>query len=283
MSAKLLSLYATTSIHAGVGSDGLSVIDLPIQREAHTGWPCIFGSAVKGAFRAWFYQQGVDKTMENTLFGPEGDAASDHAGALAFSDARLLLFPVRSLTGYYKWIVSPALLERLVRDCQRAGMEAPSVDQWKVEKDQGLCATGGEIFLEVYRVETEVLPQADELFEWLAQFGVSTDTLKERLVVVDDDLYSYLVQQATPVHAHNRLENETKTVARGALWYEETLPPETVLYVISQPFASRNSQNKLDADAVWQQFISQVADQFVQFGGNETVGMGFCHVKEVGA
>ena len=284
MNAKLLSLYATTPIHAGVGSDGLSVIDLPIQREAHSGWPCIFGSAVKGAMRAWFRRQGADKEEEVRIFGPENEEASAHAGSLALSDARLLLFPIRSLTGFYKWIVCPALLDRLARDCQRAGMtDIPSPETWKVSQDKGLSAAGGAIFLEVYRLDTNALSADSPLFGWLARFGVDEDVLRERLVIVDDDLFSYLVQQSTPVHAHNRLDNETKTVATGALWYEETLPAETVLYVIAQPFASRKGKDDTSAEGIWQQFAEKVVGQFVQFGGNETVGMGFCHVKEVQA
>ncbi len=281
MSAKLLSLYATTPIHAGVGSDGVSVIDLPIQREAHTGWPCIFGSAVKGAFRAWCEQNRKDDMDITAIFGPDTANAGDHAGALAFSDARLLLYPIRSLTGHYKWIVSPALLERLKLDSERAGMDAPDVSALVLGEDKGLSVGGGEIFLEVYRVETETSDRLDAIIDWLTRFGVSPEALKERLVVVDNDLFTYLVQQTTPVTAHNRLDSETKTVARGALWYEETLPAESVLYVVAQPFGSRKGDGALDAEDVWSQFSSAVNGQFVQLGGNETVGMGFCKVQEV--
>ncbi|WP_279487125.1 RAMP superfamily CRISPR-associated protein [Aeromonas veronii] len=50
-SSLLLGLHAHTWIHAGSGEkDG--VVDLPIQREAHTGWPVIFGSSLKGAMRS---------------------------------------------------------------------------------------------------------------------------------------------------------------------------------------------------------------------------------------
>ena len=47
MQQELLGLIAETQIHAGTGR-ATGVIDLPIMREAHTGWPCVFGSAVKG-------------------------------------------------------------------------------------------------------------------------------------------------------------------------------------------------------------------------------------------
>jgi CRISPR-associated protein Cmr4 len=93
----LLGLWAETSIHAGAGSS-VESIDLPIQREAHSGWPCVYGSAVKGALRA----RAEDKFGKNNdsvryVFGPDTDNASEHAGALLVGDARLLLLPVRSL------------------------------------------------------------------------------------------------------------------------------------------------------------------------------------------
>ena len=47
----LFTLVAETSIHAGA-SESEGAVDLPIQREKHTGWPCIYGSGMKGALRA---------------------------------------------------------------------------------------------------------------------------------------------------------------------------------------------------------------------------------------
>ena len=37
-------------------------------------------------------------------------------GALGFTDARLLLFPVKSVSGVFGWITCPAVLERLKHD-----------------------------------------------------------------------------------------------------------------------------------------------------------------------
>lgn len=50
-STAILGLLAQTSIHAGAGAS-VGAVDLPIQREGHNGWPCVFGSAMKGALRA---------------------------------------------------------------------------------------------------------------------------------------------------------------------------------------------------------------------------------------
>jgi CRISPR-associated protein Cmr4 len=56
------------------------------------------------------YNQAID-----LIFGPE-DTEEAHAGALAFTDARILLFPVKSLKGVFAWITCPMVLERFKED-----------------------------------------------------------------------------------------------------------------------------------------------------------------------
>jgi len=43
-------LHAITSVHPGSGSE-VGLVDLPIQREQHTGFPKIESSSLKGALR----------------------------------------------------------------------------------------------------------------------------------------------------------------------------------------------------------------------------------------
>ena len=96
----LIGLWAETSMHAGAGSS-VDGVDLPIQREGHSNWPCVFGSSVKGALRCKAEDKlGKDNASISYVFGPDSssETASEHAGALLVSDARLLLLPVRSLT-----------------------------------------------------------------------------------------------------------------------------------------------------------------------------------------
>ena len=106
-----------------------------------------------------------------------------------------------------------------------------------------------------------------------------SDALIKQLLVVNNDDFSHLVQHATPVNAHIAIDSATKTVQNGALWYEETLPPETLLYIgISTADARDNSS--LNAEQV----LAGVTDMFtekpwLQMGGNETVGMGWCAVE----
>lgn len=47
---QLMFIHALTGLHPGSGT-ALGVVDLPVQRERHTQWPTIPGSALKGVLR----------------------------------------------------------------------------------------------------------------------------------------------------------------------------------------------------------------------------------------
>ena len=115
--AKPLFLIVETPLHAGSGSD-LGIVDLPIQREKHTDYPKIEASGLKGSIREIFDAQAKSGQVKNDevilAFGP--DTGDLHAGALGFTDARLLLFPVKSVKGVFAWVTCPAVLERFKHD-----------------------------------------------------------------------------------------------------------------------------------------------------------------------
>lgn len=283
MKTALLGLRAETSLHAGAGK-AVGVIDLPIMREAHTRWPVVFGSAVKGAMRAKAEQVPLPEL--ELVFGPDTRHASDHAGALAVGDARLLLLPVRSLTTHFKWVTCPALLDRAAADAKRMGFKAHGFKPASsLQEDQAITHshTGG-LFLEEFHF-TVKNQDLTLLINWLAAF-VGDDfkpLLQQQLVIVSDDVFAHLAEYATPVTPHIAIEKETKTVKDGALWYEETLPPDTILYVCLGVEASRKPGSNRDASAMLQATLGLFpADKpYLQLGGNETVGMGWCRVQPV--
>src|SRR6266576_535922 len=122
METTMLYLYVETPLHAGVGS-GLSSIDLPIQRERPTQYPMIQGSGIKGKLRATAEDLAERKQAPFTddlvsiIFGPK--KGEEHAGALIAGDARILLFPVRSLSGVFAYTTSYDVLSRFKRDIER--------------------------------------------------------------------------------------------------------------------------------------------------------------------
>ena len=290
-SNSILGLLAQTSLHAGTGQN-TGIIDLPIQREGHSGWPCVFGSAVKGAVRTRAEEKlGEDNDSIAFIFGSEANSEQSYAGAVTFSDARLLLFPVRSLTSQFKWVTCPAALKRYAKDASRLGQnlsitipeeQSLSDTQVLLPKDQQAEA----LFLEEYRFDIRVV-DLKEIITLLA--GLMNDNnaearLTAQLAIISDDMFSYLVQHTTPVNAHIAIDSDTKIVKQGALWYEETLPPESLLYTTLSAVngraessdASVVSADKLH-DAVLGLFPANKA--WLQLGGNETVGMGWCAVQ----
>lgn len=289
---KIIGLLAETPLHAGSGSSD-DVIDLPIQREAHTDWPCIFGSSMKGALRSHAETGSVESELITTAFGPDTQNASDHAGALLVGDARLLLLPVRSLTGHYKQVCCPALLHRFLSDLARAGqpsnVRCPQVGTETVllGSEQIINAKAG-LYLEEFRFGQQPW---DDIENWVDLIGgllapvpgltqiEQNDMLKSKLALVDDDSFRHLCRSALPVQPHIKIDSETKTVAQGALWYEENLSPDTLFYSVLGCQPSRNPAVKIDGEEIITKLHHQMFEHpYLQVGGNETTGMGWCRL-----
>jgi len=94
--AALLTFYAETPIHMGSGQS-VSYVDLPIQRERHTSFPVLWASGIKGVIRNLALRKWTDKDKVNTIFGPDPEDASDFASCISITDAKILLYPVRSV------------------------------------------------------------------------------------------------------------------------------------------------------------------------------------------
>lgn len=294
--ATMLYLYVETPLHAGVGS-GLSSIDLPIQRERTTQYPMVQGSGIKGKLRATA-EEVLDESTVNILFGPSATGASDHAGALVVGDARLLLFPVRSLTGVFAYTTSYDVLNRFQRDMGRDATDNPL--PWKTPapvEGKALVTTTSQVHiqnklvLEEFSFETHADPQVDEIANWLARSALPhfdstywSEKIKRSLVILPEDDFRDFALYATEVITRVRLERQTKTVARGALWTEEHLPVDTLLYVpIYATDARQNRKNgaSMSAKQVLEkaQTLGIASHNYLQLGGDETVGRGIVRVR----
>ena len=72
-----LFLFCETPLHAGSGND-LSIVDLPIQREKHTGFPKIESSSLKGSLREAFEKiNGINQVDIHRIFGYDADSAEN--------------------------------------------------------------------------------------------------------------------------------------------------------------------------------------------------------------
>lgn len=283
-SAQLYIIHALSPLHAGTGQ-GTGVIDLPIARERATAIPYLPGSSVKGTLRDSDYIASGE--TKKKLFGPETVAADEHAGAAIFADARLLLLPVRSLCGTFAWVTSPYLLHRLKRDAQDIGLELPDAVP-ALTDNQHVYVTSEAVI--TYKNEIVVLEDLDlkvqpaREADWAAALApklfpnqAEQELFRQRFCVVHDDLLRFLLTTATEVVARIRLQEQQKTVAAGALWYEEMLPTESILVGVLMGQRVQNYAVKQVLEDL------QVADGKVfQFGGKATVGRGLCRLRLVG-
>jgi len=284
MKSLLLGLLAETSIHPGAGQSA-GFVDLPVAREAATDYPVIVGSSMKGALLDMARTQGVDEGIRKRVFGEQ-----ESAGALLVSDARLLLLPVRSLKSQYKWVTCPHLLERLSRDRAReavanskTGKSAHPTSACEippVAEHHYLGADDGDLFLE----ERQFTPSPCDASKFdtlvtLVQsllsneplFAATRERVSKQLVVISDKDFVWFARYGLAINARNVL-HETKKTSEN-LWYEETIPPDSLFYCL---LAQRNDKAVVENDdALMVARKLFECRPYLQVGGNETVGQGW--------
>lgn len=345
-----LFLICNTPTHVGSGSE-LGIVDLPIQRERHTGFPKFEGSSLKGSLREAFerdinsrkFEKPDDPdTMIHRLFGyddgslndKEKDALKRHfqktkgkdkegkekveeqtsfAGAIGFTDARLLLFPVKSMKGVFAWVTCLRALKQFERDMQLAndkfrilGLNESFLngeDTYLFSPDSNLkVGSKDKVILEEFTfsianelngpISIEEDGQKINFPDWLAQklFGDDgaywSEKVKKDIVVLPDNDFKDFVNLSTEVITRTKIDNNTGTVAQGALFTEEYLPAESVMYALALTAAEFRAEPKegeggiapMDKDGVFS-FFESYLPKIIQIGGNATLGKGIIRTE----
>jgi len=250
-------IKAITPLHAGSGSD-FGVVDLPIQRESHTGFPKIEASSLKGSIRSEFESKyGV--TEAEKIFG-----TGEKAGDLGFSDARVLFFPIKSVKGVFAYISCPMVLDRLQEDLKLGGID--NLEEIKVPSsvndnecivfENNKNSVNTHVILEEYSFKV----QEDKLDN---SFRIP-EIDKTRLIIISDDNFTHFVKNSTEVITRIRLKNGMADKESGGLFTEEYLPTETVMYALAIGEVDK--------------FIDD-SSMILQIGGNSTLGKGICELS----
>lgn len=297
-------IIAESPVHAGSGSE-LGVVDLPIQRERYTNFPKIESSGLKGCIReaieSVLKNSEEEKELVSLLFGPEeGDA---HAGAISFTDAKILCFPVKSLKGVFVWITCPMILTRFIEDMKVTGKEDDFKD-WNITGIQNTLPKGSnallpnmnKIVLEEFTFEVKESDEASIIAEKLSQIVFPQDKvysfwkgkMKKDLVILSDDDFADFVSTSTEVVTRTKISNVTGTVERAALWTEEFLPQDSILYSIAMTSPVWANEDKkgifkgINADDEAQKvldFFNSHLLEIIHIGGNQTIGKGIVTIK----
>ena len=236
---------------------------------------------MKGVWKRYFEQQGVNDLYRKAAFGQATDD-QDHAGSLVLTDGRIVLLPVRSFYGTFAYTTSPLVLTRLRNDMEAVGLgNIPAVSA-AVDENQGLVTHDsvltekGKVFLEDLDFSAKTAQESATWADFLGEqiFGgqeTMKAVFKRRFAIVSNSSFDFLSETGTEVNARVRIEDDQKTVANGALWYEESLPTETVLAGIA--WCDRVYSTKdINRDQILDTFCSQPIT--CQIGGKATVGKG---------
>ncbi|MCU6711413.1 type III-B CRISPR module RAMP protein Cmr4 [Paenibacillus sp. J5C_2022] len=298
---QLYFIHCMTPTHIGAGQ-GVGIIDMPIMRERITQWPLIPGSSVKGVLREYYMLSGDSMESQrwvDAAFGKAAGSGSEaedtSAGALSFTDSRLLAFPVASEHGTFAYVSCPMALRRLLRDAAAAGvtidhLQIDAVDEWDNvlrqrgddsgaivgQRSQSLIVRNERIAIDEF--EFVVLEDDDRLVNCassLARCVFPTEDarqlFRERFMLVSDEAFQYFSTVCCEVTPRIRISSETKIVEDGALWYEEYLPSESLLYGVVWCDNIHLKQSALHRENVYERLDGTM---YLQLGGNASVGKG---------
>lgn len=239
-----------------------------------------------------------------TIDDAKQEAREDFAGAISVQDARVLLLPIRSLWSGFAWVTCPLVLERLARDMAGLGLGSPA---WHEPLQQAAKELGsdhvvvgenasvvGRGFVVLEGHEYPAKPNkafVDALATWLAaqaipkggpkdEYQYFRNGLTKRLVLLNDTEFGHWANAGMEVVTRIAIDPQTGTVKKGALWSEECLPAESVLWAPmyfsdgKKPREDKTRAPEFSADKLLEYVEKHLQGKRIRLGGDRTVGRG---------
>lgn len=287
MQTRLFHLHTLSALHCGTGQS-VGVVDLPIARARATQLPIVPGSSLRGVLRQELTDQ--DEQLAKALFGPRtiSDSAQSFAGALAVGDAHLLALPVRALAGIICFATAPFILSRYARDLRAAGIQPPEIIPKPIDDRHALVAPqkanliDGTLVLEDLDLTGQDDDHARHWAELIAarihpEDAGAREEFIARFAVLPDNILSFLAETATELRTRITIDERTGTVKKGALWFEEHLPAEAVLwgvYALSESRVPNQQRTGEDLAQALRYKLGDRGERLLQLGGQAGVGRG---------
>lgn len=284
MSFNQYHLVSQTILHCGSGQS-VGIVDQPIIRDRATNLPIVPGATIRGVLRAHLSVKKDNEQLTKALFGSLAkDGTESFAGALSITDAHLLLLPVRSLYGILAYATCPFILKRY-KKALGINIDLPTESKDKAcvgNNSQNIAADKvvfEELDIDTIKDDKQTQKWAERLSKVMYANDEAAQTeFKKHFVILPDDVFAYLAETATEVRTRIRMNPETGVVDNGALWTEENLPAECVLWG-SYSFNESMKNYHLDYAV---QFKQQAHLALLQMGGNTGVGSGLVQLMVKG-
>ncbi|MEG3861091.1 type III-B CRISPR module RAMP protein Cmr4 [Microcoleus sp. herbarium12] len=285
----LAYLYLLSPLHTGGTSQEGNIVG--IAREAHTNFPYLPSSSIRGRLRS--NVEAIPNNPDSTgdlsmdarirrvkLFGPDLKDIQDsefvehyeyeierkitqlEQGSIWIGDASLLWIPVPSISHGVVWISCPMLLQRWTR------LNGQQID---VPEGSRHLTTAGNVYLKDTKILAGKLKDFPADTPWTDFVPNSGQTSITQVLVVPNRYCETLIEMSLWRQVKVKL-NEHKAVTDGSFRYEEAIPPDSLMYfpwgvtkqVAGDPNAhEQDFQNLLNTDSV------------LQLGGQESLGRGF--------
>jgi CRISPR-associated protein Cmr4 len=261
-------LYSLAPIHCGGEGDLGNILE--IAREAHTNFPYIPGSSLRGSLRdeVLGYQ---GKEISDRLFGKELEA-NEQMGVhqVWFGDARLLWVPMRTISratsDVFTWVSCPTLLRDCALVSKKSFVNFPNHPVGDIAGNYIVA----DAKIEVKALSPEqknALKLTDKWSENLQQDSKTTWE-KNRIVLPDSD-FQVLMEHALWTQIRNKIEAESGSAE--VFWTDVCIPRDTIFYYPwGYQLAKNNPIQSSDHDV-----IKEILTGLIQVGGQANVGRGW--------
>lgn len=279
--SNLYTIRCITNLHVGTNNSNFGIIDNEVQKDEIINIPIINASSLKGALREFFTvtmgkqnENGTDQQMVTWIFGPSssGDKSANE-GNFKFFQADLLARPVRSNKKPYFLVLAPMIIDSFLDKISLLNIKIDKKLKEQLESLNKLNPEDGKGLI-FQNIDNIILEDIKSIYEKIEIKEIKEFLGNENIALISDNDFKKL---DLPVIARNKLENgESKN-----LWYEEIVPRESIFYFfVTIPTNIDTTDNK-EKIAPWiRNFEESILENLVQFGGNKSIGYGFCELKK---
>lgn len=267
-STYIYKIWTTTPTQVGGNAEINSPIDNAIAREVYTKHPYIPASSIKGSLKRNYRDQaGAD-----SFFGE-----ADKIGSASISDAKILAFPVSSLYGVFGWISCPIALNNFY---QNLGIKGELELIQEINEDEIIISTSSNLAKGKQVVLDQLVLQAKKKnFQSVLNPNITPPNsaneffhtkFSKDFAIVNDDVFTLITKNNSDIQMRTNIDENTGVAKDGALWSEEYLPENTLLYGLMR-LSDQKNQNLSN--------LIKNFDGILQIGANESIGKGFTLIE----